>query len=201
MRLPGLRDLPTLLVIAGFGVGFLLLGPSTLGGPATYAAVSGVSMEPTLSQGDLAVVRRAPPYDRGDIVVFRIPDGEAGAGAFVIHRIVGGSATSGFLMQGDNKRHPDPWRPTEDDIVGSVWFSVPGGGTVLARLREPGIFGAAAAGFVVFAVMLGSGGPSKRPEASREPADPFAPYVWTLERGLAVCGIDRRPRPSRWWRR
>ena len=116
---------------------FFLLGPSFLGGPATYVMVSGHSMEPTLYTGDLALTRKQDAYQPGDIVAFRVPKGEPAEGAMIIHRIAGGSPEDGFVMQGDNKKYPDPWRPTGAEIIGKTWFSVPGGGRVLGFLRAP----------------------------------------------------------------
>ncbi len=161
MKPPRRRDL-LLLTIAGLllVVWFLLLGPAFLGGPATYVLVSGESMEPTLHGGDLAVLRQQDDYGAGDIVAFRVPKGEPGAGAIVIHRVVGGSPEGGFLMQGDNKDAPDRWSPTEDDILGKKWFSVPGGGRFLAYLQSPLLLAALAASTVVFLVLSG---PEKKP--------------------------------------
>ena len=59
-------------------------------------------MQPTLYEGDLAVVRQQSSYEEGDIVAFRVPEGEDGEGAIIIHRIVGGDAENGFILQGDN---------------------------------------------------------------------------------------------------
>jgi signal peptidase I len=132
-------------------------------------------MEPSLRQGDLAVVRKQGSYSPGDVVAFRVPRGEAGDGAIVIHRIVGGTAEDGFIMQGDNKENPDLWRPTQDDIVGGMWFSVPRAGGVLAFLQGPLRLAGLASGFAVFLVLSGDtdkkrprkGSPGKRPDAAR----------------------------------
>ena len=63
----------------------------------------------------------------------------------------------GYLVQGDNRRYRDDWRPTPANIVGSVWLRVPKVGLVIAVARErqylPVI--AALVGFVW--VLLGSG--------------------------------------------
>lgn len=138
-----------------------MLRPHSLGGPVTYVMVSGQSMEPTFHGGDLAVVRAKQTYTSGDIVAFRVPKGEPGEGAIVIHRIVGGSADGGFLVQGDNKRLPDPWRPKGEDIIGEMWFHVPGAGRVLAFLRAPLPLATIAAQLAIF-VTLGIGEGSKR---------------------------------------
>lgn len=190
MQLP-LRRIASLamviLVIAGW---FTLFGPTSLGGPTTYVAVSGTSMEPGLLEGDLVVARRADRYEPGDVVVFRVPEGEPAAGGLVIHRIVGGSA-AGFVVQGDNKGVPDPWRPSATDIAGTLWLRLPGAAVALTWLRQPAVFAAVAAALTAFVVMYG-GSTSARGSAPagvsgvREVGTDV--YRWTLERGLAVCG-------------
>ena len=145
-----------------FLVWFLFLGPAFLGGPATYVRVAGDSMEPTLRPGDLVVARVQSTYGKGDIVAFRPPRHTGGSSAAVIHRIVGGSPDEGFVMQGDNNEGKDPWRPTQEDIVGEMWFSVPGAGRLLAVLQSPLLLAGLASGVAVFLVLIG-GEEKKRP--------------------------------------
>ncbi len=143
------------LALLGLLLGwFLLFRPTVLGGPASYVIVSGQSMAPTLHGSDLAVLQKRSDYRPGDIVAFRVPEGEPGEGATVIHRIVGGSTEDGFVMQGDNKERPDLWRPGDDDILGRMWFSVPGGGQLLVRLLEPLTVGLLAGGLSMVMVLL-----------------------------------------------
>lgn len=153
-----LRHLPFLLTVAAFVGWFLTFAPTTVGGPATYIWVSGTSMQPTLMSGDLVILRRAESYAQGEVVAFRIPAGEPGAGTFVIHRIIGGSPSEGLVMQGDNKSQADPWHPTASDVLGAQWLTVSGGGRYLNIIRTPTVFASAAAGLIVFTVMA-SGGP------------------------------------------
>ncbi|MDX6438687.1 MAG: signal peptidase [Gaiellaceae bacterium] len=132
-----------------------------LGGPARYVIVSGHSMEPTLRTGDLALVLRQESYRRGDVVAYRVPDGETGAGGVVIHRVVGGSHEEGYVTQGDNRRGRDPWRPRPDDVIGSLAFHVPEVG------RVPTLLGSALglaflAAVLAFAVVARSG--TRRPD-------------------------------------
>lgn len=152
MKLPLLGLVLTALAVAAW---FVVLRPTALGGPASYIFVSGTSMQPTLVTGDLVVLQRADEYANGDVIAFAIPEGEPGAGAFVIHRIVGGSATDGFVMQGDNKPGPDDWRPTSDLIQGRLWLHLSGVGSVIAWLKQPSIFAALLAALVVFFIVLG----------------------------------------------
>jgi signal peptidase len=158
MTLRALRRLPFLLAIAAFAGWFVLLAPTSIGGPASYVWVSGTSMEPTLRTGDFVVLRRAESYHVGEVVAFRIPAGEPAAGTFVIHRIIGGSATTGFVTQGDNKDRPDRWQPTTADILGTQTFVWAGGGRIIGWLRDPAVFASAAAGVTVFLVMLADWG-------------------------------------------
>jgi len=222
MTRPTIRDATFALGVALFAGWFLLLRPSTLGGPAGYLWVNGTSMEPTLESGDLVIVHRADTYAVGDVVGYRVPDGEPAAGGLVIHRIVGGSATSGFVTQGDNKPRPDDWHPKPNDIVGTSWFVLPGAGPLVTWLRQPTVVGALAAALVVFSIMMSRPNSYAQrrwnplflirrrrdldlPVAGVAPAsagyggDPvgrasaLAPYRWTIERGLAVCGPESRP--------
>lgn len=135
-----------------------LLRPVSLGGPAGYTIVSGSSMVPTLASGDLVVTMAQSSYEIGDVIVYEIPPGESGAGVRIIHRIVGGSAESGFEVQGDNRDSVDSWRPTTTDIVGEVRVSAPRMGDALLFLRT-GLGIAILAGlltlFVVLAIVRG----------------------------------------------
>lgn len=125
------------------------LRPVFLGGPASYIIVSGVSMEPTMYTGDLAVLLSQDGYELGDIVAFKAPGGN------VIHRIVGGSAEAGFTMRGDNKNSVDPWKPKPDEILGKLWVHVPGAGRALAYLRQPLPLAATVAGLALLSLLGG----------------------------------------------
>ena len=126
----------TLIAVAGAGLLWAVL-PQSLGGQIASVKVDGQSMEPRLSPGDLVTLRRADSYRLGDVVSYRVPKGEFGEGAQVIHRIRGGDGTSGFVMQGDNRRLPDDWHPRNGDIVGKAMFHVPAAGTAMEWLARP----------------------------------------------------------------
>ena len=145
----------------------MFLRPQSLHGPAAYVLVSGKSMEPLYHTGDLILVRSRDTYKVGDIVAYRVPKGDAMAGSQVIHRIIGGNATHGFIVQGDNRTAADVWRPKPSDIVGSAWVRIPQAVVVLQYLRSPLLLGLLAASFV-FVFLLSAG--KKEPEA--EPAPP-----------------------------
>ena len=87
------------------------------------------------------------------------------AGSQVIHRIIGGNATHGFIVQGDNRTAPDVWRPKPGDIVGSAWVRIPQAVVVLQYLRSPLLLGLLAASFV-FVFLLSAGKKEPEPEHS-----------------------------------
>lgn len=132
----------------------LYLCPQSLHGRAGYVLVSGHSMLPRYHTGDLVLVERKSSYHVGDVIAYRVPKGDPMAGAQVIHRIVGGDATHGFLVQGDNRTAPDVWRPRPSDIVGAKALRIPHAVLVLQFLRSPVLLALLAACFV-FVRMLG----------------------------------------------
>ena len=64
------------LTLAVLGFWFFELRPQSLGGPASYALVSGKSMEPVYHTGDVVIVHRHARYHIGQIVVSRLEDGQ-----------------------------------------------------------------------------------------------------------------------------
>ena len=157
--------LALLAVVLGW---VLLFRPTTLGGPAHYVLVSGTSMEPTLDGGDLVVLRQQSAYSPGDIVAFRVPEGDASAGRIVIHRVVSDSPDDGLTTQGDNMDIRDPWRPSQNDVLGKMWFRVPYFGRFLDILQVPAYLAAAAAVVTLFLIL--SGPDSKRAGPRRTPS-------------------------------
>jgi signal peptidase I len=145
----------------------LLLWPQTLGGRVTYVMVSGDSMLPTMHIGDVAVMMRRGGYDVGDVVAFRVPKSEVGAGAQVIHRIVGGDGRRGYVTRGDHNDYRDPWRPTDGDIVGERITVIPRAGWVFSRMQGPLPLALFAAVLVVVAC-------SARPGRTRRAPQPGA---------------------------
>jgi hypothetical protein len=89
----------------------------------------------------------------GDVIAYKVPGSDVGAGLTVIHRIIGGSASTGFITQGDNNPAPDDWRPKLADVEGSAWMVIPKGGRILTFLHAPiPLAGLAAAGVVMWIV-------------------------------------------------
>jgi signal peptidase I len=152
------------LVLVGLWV--VLLRPQSLGGPLTYLVIRGNSMEPTYHTGDLVILRSVPAYGTDEIVAYRVPAGDIGAGHLIVHRIAGGDGDAGFVVQGDNNPSVDPWMPRSGDIAGAAWILVPGAGRILTFLHTPAALGAiAVAVLVAFAVGRAPAGRSAVPVA------------------------------------
>jgi signal peptidase len=126
--------------------------PQALGGRAGWVLVSGTSMLPQLHTGDLVLVEHRSSYHVGEVVAYRVPKGQVGAGHVVIHRIVGGNSRSGWKMKGDNRTAPDLWYPTNHDLIGSKVLQIPDAWVVLRILHMPlllGLFSAFGAFFLI----------------------------------------------------
>ena len=81
-----------------------------------FTRISGNSMLPTLTSGDVAVVYKAYPYRKlrvGDVVIV-----ESERGFSVIHRIVRRYRGGMWVTQGDNNRREDREVLTEDNFKG-----------------------------------------------------------------------------------
>lgn len=122
-------DVVSLLVALVLG---FLLWPTSLGGCTTLTIVSGHSMEPTYYTGDLVLSRCGTPAV-GDVVVYTPPDA---GGARIIHRLIDGDS-SGWVIRGDNNDFIDPWRPTDESVLGTAVFHLPKVGLVGTLLVSP----------------------------------------------------------------
>lgn len=132
---------------------FLFFRPQVLDGTASYVGVSGISMTPTMHSGDLAILEKQSSYHVGEVIAYRIPAGESGAGHNVIHRIVGGNGVTGFVTKGDHNSYKDfYWHPKTADVIGKVWFHVPRLAGLLTRLHSP-LTLAVVVGVVTFGIL------------------------------------------------
>ena len=140
------------------GLWAVLLRPASLGGSVTYLVIRGNSMEPSYHGGDLVLVRTTAEYRIADIVAYRVPSGDIGAGHLVIHRIAGGDGGAGYLLRGDNNPSVDPWMPRDGDIAGRAWIVIPGIGRLLNSIHQPAVAGALAVTLLaVLAFLRGPG--------------------------------------------
>lgn len=160
------------LGVAALGL-VLVAWPQSLGGRIGYVRVDGWSMNPTLHNGDLAVVQRQSAYRVGQAVAYRIPSDEFGGGAIVIHRLVGGDGKRGFVTRGDNRTIDDPWHPRTSNVVGLIRFDVPGAGSWFATASKPVWIGALVSLTTVFVMVLPRSSRGRRraaPKTLREPS-------------------------------
>lgn len=107
--------------------------PTTLGGKTSFVVVSGHSMEPTYFGGDLVIAREMEP-SVGDVIVYA--PNELG-GSQIVHRIIGGSAEEGWVLQGDNNTFIDPFEPKADEVKGVVLVHYSDLGRLTALLLNP----------------------------------------------------------------
>lgn len=103
----------------------------------SYVVTSGVSMNPVYYQGDLVFVTKADTYHVGEIAAYH----GSGTGIEVLHRIIGGDATHGYVFKGDNNESTDIDTPTADQLIGHAVLHVPKGGVWLKPVLSPTALG------------------------------------------------------------
>ena len=153
-----------LLFVAIIIAAWSTVGPTAIGGPANYVVVDGRSMEPTYADGDLVIVRESDSYEVGDVVAY-LPD--IGQHFPVIHRIVTTTKQGEFVTQGDNRRGPDGWHATNQNIFGRSWIHIPHGGKMILLIREPTTWLALAAAMIALAVTSWVEGRNPSPRRKR----------------------------------
>jgi signal peptidase I len=147
-----LAKLAALVCVVGTCLWFGL--PQGLGGRAGWVLVSGTSMLPRFHTGDLVLVEHQSGYHVGEVVAYRVPQGQVGAGHTVIHRIIGGDGKTGWKLQGDNRTAPDLWYPTNHDVIGAKQLRIPHAWFVLRIFHMPLLLGLFAACGVFFWIAL-----------------------------------------------
>ncbi|MCD4524507.1 signal peptidase I [Nocardioides sp. cx-173] len=181
------------------GLVYLAL-PAPFGAKLGLTVVSGNSMLPTYETGDAVVTWRTGDYEVGEPIVYAVPDGEVGAGVFVVHRVVDIEGDA-YVTRGDNNDGDDKWRPTDRNVQGAVVARVPYGAFLLRWVTSPLSMAAACGMFTMFAVLTsGRGGGRRRgpPGGSgglpgRRRAVPHRPvrqHVLTSRTGaVAIAGV------------
>jgi signal peptidase len=176
------------VLVAVVSVWWVALRPTSfLGGPATFITVKGTSMLPTLKTGDFVLAEAQPTYKIGDLVVYRVPKGQIGAGDDLIHRIVAGNATTGFTLKGDKNPAPDPWIVPRSDVLGKEALAVPGLGNSLLVIRSP-LFAGLVAALIAMWLVISPPGWMRR----RKPPIPGAKAAPSA----GPAGRLRPPRPK-----
>jgi signal peptidase I len=174
----------TVLLLA---VAWLIAGPAQLGGTTTYVTTHGISMQPRLHTGDLALVRPAADYRVGDVVAYR----STVLHRVVLHRIIGRDGNR-YVFKGDNNSFVDPIHPPRAELIGRMWLRVPRGGAILSWLRIPAI-----AALLCGSLALLSLWPARRrrrrprgaPAMSRRSLRMVSPNAQLLLLGCAVVAV------------
>jgi signal peptidase I len=182
--------------LAAFALAWSFFAPTQLGGGTSYAIIVGNSMEPKLHRGDLAVVRAQSSYRPGDVVLYDSRE----LGTKVLHRIV--RVEDGrFVLKGDNNTFLDVERPTQEQILGTLWVHAPAVGRATVWLRQP-LHSALLVGLVTLLALgggLGAGaavrrGPqpptvrvASRPAVPRVTPDGPGPVVTILAAAVVGC--------------
>ncbi len=130
------QDVGNLVVLALLGVWFVTLAPTVFKGPAGYIEVSGHSMDGTYETGDLILTHKQDTLRRR-ATSSRSRSAYGDGMGQVIHRIVGGNGTTGYTTQGDNNPDPDPWHPTDADVVGKAWHRFEGKAWIIHLPQRP----------------------------------------------------------------
>jgi signal peptidase I len=182
------------VAVAVLALAWVVFAPTQIGGGTSYAIIVGTSMEPGLHRGDLAVVRAHSSYRPGDVVLYDSHE----LGTKVLHRIVrvdGGR----YVLKGDNNSFLDAERPTEDQILGTLWVRAPAVGRATEWLRQP-LHSALLIGLVTLIALAGGvgagsavrrGSPGRRPHVAsplRVPR-PLPGELKPLLTGVAAAAI------------
>lgn len=122
-----------LYVVLGFAGGLLLAIALPLAFGARPLVVLSGSMEPTLTTGDVVVVRRVAPreVEVGDVVTYRNPEGN-----LVTHRVRGVRPRGPrfeIVTKGDANNAAERWMIEGDGELSRAAYRVPLAGRVLAR--------------------------------------------------------------------
>lgn len=146
------------------GIFALMLGLAALviGLPAAVVGmpltVLSASMEPLYAPGDLVIVKptAAKDIEVGDVITYQLRSGDP---TRITHRVIDRSTaangTTTFGTQGDANTAADERQVTEVQILGTVWYHIPGLGwinTLLTGGTRQWLIPAVAAGLFLYAV-------------------------------------------------
>lgn len=105
-------------------------------GKIAYEVTEGVSMLPLYHTGDLVIVEKDSYYQLGQIIAY---EGGGNGHTTVLHRIVGGDASQGFIVKGDNNQSTDPTTPGVSQIIGKAIVHVPKVGRLIQNPLTRGL--------------------------------------------------------------
>ncbi len=125
------------LTLLGYGFAALMVTFSALSASGTMKArvVLTNSMEPAISPGDIVLTMspdRIEP-EIGKVVAYQAKRFDGSPVGVFSHRIIAGNEREGWVMKGDNNPDPDTQKPTNEDIVGVVFYVIPFIGKFLTK--------------------------------------------------------------------
>lgn len=103
-----------------------LIGVIVPTGSVHFMTISGVSMEPTISESDIIIVTHVDTSQLvvGDIISYRHLFENGQRPATITHRIVG-MANGGYRTKGDSHAQADEYTVAPEDVVGIMQFKIP----------------------------------------------------------------------------
>ena len=116
----------TALLLVVVGIAALVVGVPLATGAVPLTVLTN-SMVPTYPPGTLVIVRPVDTTDIriGDSITYQIRSGQP---EVITHRVVSiasAGGTSTFITKGDNNDLPDSTPVVPDQVMGTVWYSVP----------------------------------------------------------------------------
>jgi len=130
--MPNVSTIFTTALVSLAVASWLVMAPSNIGGPVDYMITDGISMQPYMNRGDLAVVRIGHAGETGDVMAYLNPLTKQR----VLHRVIGVSDEH-TILKGDNNTWVDSFQPTDDELIGTLWFRIPHAGKVVSWLQSP----------------------------------------------------------------
>lgn len=162
-----------LLFVAVVVLAALVVVPR-LAGATPYTVLTG-SMEPTLSPGELIVVKDVQPAElrAGDVITFQIESDNPAVNTHRITQVVyDAQGTPRFQTQGDANNVPDRDLLVPEQIRGRLWYSVPYLGHVNSALSgdlRSVLIMATVGGLGVYALWMFGSSVADRRSRSRRP--------------------------------
>ena len=118
----------------------VVLAPQVSG--VRFATVLSDSMRPSMTTGDMMVVRSVDPgrIKAGDVILFRTGADSSVTVAHRVVEIVNGGGSPAFVTKGDANEVEDRGAVSASRVQGKVQYHVPLLGYVTREMREPLVF-------------------------------------------------------------
>lgn len=125
------------LTLLGYAFAALMVTFSALSATGTMKArvVLTNSMEPTISPGDIVLTMKPDRItpEIGKVVAYQAKRFDGSPVGVFSHRIIAGDEREGWVLKGDNNPDPDTQKPTNEDILGVIFYVIPFIGKFLTK--------------------------------------------------------------------